>query len=1098
MNSDIVRITKRKCENMAEKNNKKSWPRPTVIPLPDETYGCKNTSIDLLEEPWQMNLTPEKEFWKKETNFSKWESIKLPMQVEAPKGEYAFTREITIPEDWKDSRIIIRFDGVNCYGRIFVDGQYVMDHYGGFVSWDCDITKYTAPGCVSRLTIGVTDKPDEVCGFHRGGIMRDVTLVRLSRTYLARLHADTILDKANKNANLKVYTRLCGAQASVRFLLTSPSGEINILGCKTITEEEEETYEFIVENPLKWDCEHPYLYTLTAEVMVDDQIVEKTHRRIGFRMLEKRGSQVFLNGQELKLHGINHHDIHPVTGRAISRELALQDVKLLKEANVNFIRTSHYPPRPDFLDFCDEYGIYVEDEIAVAFLGQEIDCRQNDPAYTDRFLGQFSEMIERDRSHPSVLIYSLANESIWGSNLELENRYAHEEDPSRLTIFSYPITQKEDDDRADLWSMHYAAWDQKADALVDSFNRSEHQPMEWPVLHDESTHVPCYCRKDLKRDPGVRDFWGITIRDFYNRLYETKGTLGCAIWAGLDDVRKGAPFQPQWGIIDGWRRKKPEYYHVRKAYSPVQIVKKPYEKNGKIAIQAENRFLHTNFSETKLKWAVTDKKEARQEGSMMLPNGLPREIVGIIIPAVYAKDSQLEMEFFDAFDFSVNEEAFVLEEKPAHYPVLCQIAPEVCEKEDTFVISGKDFSYVLSKKTGLFVSGSKEGREVLKGGPHLHLTGLALEPWEFDQLSYEIMDVATFHVSGHYGKVGVRFDINIDASGLLQVNYTITDMPYPSPRKVAMRIGDDTDSGGYEEVGIAFDVAHDLDTLNWHRNGEWSSYPKWHIGRNYGTAKKHSSTPTLSPTEKPIHEYQEDEKDTILFGPYDTGKRGSRDFCSMKSHIIQAALSDGTYGFGAYSDGSDSVRICLSHNPNLIVNDRDPRLVYQGNWVAVDTKNRSLGSTEMWSKQAGDSCTLHFSGTGAAFVSSVDLLGGFARVFVDGVLADSKINLGRRQPTVGVARGYEKEYGCLVFSVQDLPEGDHELKIEVAGEHMPGAMGDYVFIDHFLIFNDDFEGDTSFIIDSEFNYPELSWGCYTKPPICVQSGYTKTVYVRLI
>lgn len=148
MNSDIVRITKRKCENMAEKNNKKSWPRPTVIPLPDETYGCKNTSIDLLEEPWQMNLTPEKEFWKKETNFSKWESIKLPMQVEAPKGEYAFTREITIPEDWKDSRIIIRFDGVNCYGRIFVDGQYVMDHYGGFVSWDCDITKYTAPGCV--------------------------------------------------------------------------------------------------------------------------------------------------------------------------------------------------------------------------------------------------------------------------------------------------------------------------------------------------------------------------------------------------------------------------------------------------------------------------------------------------------------------------------------------------------------------------------------------------------------------------------------------------------------------------------------------------------------------------------------------------------------------------------------------------------------------------------------------------------------------------------------------------------------------------------------------------------------------------------------
>ena len=340
---------------------------------------------------------------------------------------------------------------------------------------------------------------------------------------------------------------------------------------------------------------------------------------------------------------------------------------------------------------------------------------------------------------------------------------------------------------------------------------------------------------------------------------------------------------------------------------------------------------------------------------------------------------------------------------------------------------------------------------ILKGGPHLHLTGLALAPWECDQISYESTDVVTFHVLGHYGKIGVRFDMCIDANGLLQVDYTVTDMPYPSPRKVAMRIGDDTDSGGYEEVGIAFDVTQDLDTLDWHRKGEWSCYPNWHIGRNHGTAKKHSTTPTMSPTEKPVHEYQEDEQDTILFGPYDIGKRGTRDFCSMKSHIVKAALSDGTHGFAAYSDGSDSVRVRLSHNPKLIVNDRDPRLVYQGNWITIDTKNRSLGSTETWSKQEGDSCTLRFYGKGVAFVSSVDLLGGFAKVFVDGVLTDSRINLGTWQPSVGVARGYEKEYGCLVFSVQNLKEGEHEIKIEVAGEHMSGAMGDDVFIDQVVL-----------------------------------------------
>ena len=315
---------------------------------------------------------------------------------------------------------------------------------------------------------------------------------------------------------------------------------------------------------------------------------------------------------------------------------------------------------------------------------------------------------------------------------------------------------------------------------------------------------------------------------------------------------------------------------------------------------------------------------------------------------------------------------------------------------------------------------------------------------------------------------------------------------------MAMRIGDDTDSGGYEEAGIFFLVPHRLDTLTWDRKGEWSVYPDWHIGRNHGTAAKHSSTETTKPDEKPVHEYQEDEQDTVLFGPYDPGDRGTRDFCSMKSYITKAVLTDGTNGFAAYSDGSDSVRIRLQHKPELVVNDRDPRLVYEGSWIKMDTKNRSLCGTETWSKQAGDTCTLRFFGTGAAFVSASDLIGGFARVYVDGVLADERINLGARQQTVGAARGYEKEYRRLVFSVKDLQEGEHELKIEVAGEHMPGAMGDYVFIDHFLIYNGDSEGDSAFIIDSEFNYPELSWGCYTKPPVRVESGYSKTVYVQLL
>ena len=266
--------------------NKRIWPRPVVIPLPDETMGSGDVSINLLEEDWSMNLYPPQEFWKKDMDLSGWEKIGLPMQVDAPDREYAFAKDIHIPDDWKDSRIMIRFDGVNCYGRVFVDGQYVMDHYGGFVSWDCDITDYTAAGKTSRLTIGVTDKNDDICEFHKGGILRDIILVRLPHTYLFRLHADTIMDAACEDAVLRVYAGLKGTAALVRFLLTDPSGNTRELGTVQMQDNADTSYDFSVSKPLKWDCEHPYLYTLTAEVITDGSVMEKTHRRIGFRMLK--------------------------------------------------------------------------------------------------------------------------------------------------------------------------------------------------------------------------------------------------------------------------------------------------------------------------------------------------------------------------------------------------------------------------------------------------------------------------------------------------------------------------------------------------------------------------------------------------------------------------------------------------------------------------------------------------------------------------------------------------------------------------------------------------------------------------------------------
>jgi len=159
--------------------------------------------------------------------------------------------------------------------------------------------------------------------------------------------------------------------------------------------------------------------------------------------------------------------------------------------------TSHYPPTESFLEACDRIGIYVEEETAVCFVNQAWSIAapsESNPDFTSRFVSQFAEMIERDRSHPCVIIWSLGNESHWGTNFEREREYVRAEDLSRPAIFSYPETVPARVDAYDLYSKHYPKFD------------GDLTSPDIPILNDECTHVACYNDDTLKRDPGVRDY----------------------------------------------------------------------------------------------------------------------------------------------------------------------------------------------------------------------------------------------------------------------------------------------------------------------------------------------------------------------------------------------------------------------------------------------------------------------------------------------------------------------------------------------------------------------------------------------------------------
>ena len=250
---------------------------------------------------------------------------------------------------------------------------------------------------------------------------------------------------------------------------------------------------------------------------------------------------MLVNGHQVKLRGACRHDIHPTLGRTTTLELDSLDAVLFKQANMNFVRTSHYPPTERFLEFCDRYGIYVESETAVCFVdtyrqkNYKPGRSQNDLAFAERYLGQCREMVKSLRSHPSILFWSIGNESVYGSNFQLCWDWIKATDTTRPVIFSYPGSAVEKKAEIfDILSMHY----QNVYGNVGQWGMSTHnfQGHGIPALFDEWAHPACYTYATLQTDPNIREFWGKSLDMMWSGLFNAPGGLGGAIWGYVDET----------------------------------------------------------------------------------------------------------------------------------------------------------------------------------------------------------------------------------------------------------------------------------------------------------------------------------------------------------------------------------------------------------------------------------------------------------------------------------------------------------------------------------------------------------------------------------
>ncbi|MDK8183195.1 glycoside hydrolase family 2 TIM barrel-domain containing protein [Paenibacillus sp. UMB4589-SE434] len=385
-----------------------------------------------------------------------------------PTGSYR--REFTISPAWTGMRKTLRFEGVDSAFHVWVNGQSVGYSQGSRLPSEFDITAYVREGS-NTLAVRVYQWSDgsyleDQDMWWLSGIFRDVSIIAEPPVHIRDFSIRTELDSAYHNAMLLVECELQSVIAdhvgvSSGYYVTYELMDVN--GClissgaseavtHTGSEESQQlaaghtlsSYTLqinaAVTNPNKWTAETPYLYTLLLSLYdVHHRLVEVIPSRVGFRKVEVRGGQMLVNGTAIQLKGVNRHDHHPELGRYVPYTVMKQDVLMMKQHNINAVRTAHYPNDPRFYDLCDELGLYVMDEADLETHGTELvgkpDWLSDNPLWEAAYIDRIERMVQRDKNHPSIIMWSLGNESGFGCNHKAMSQWVHQADPTRLVHY---------------------------------------------------------------------------------------------------------------------------------------------------------------------------------------------------------------------------------------------------------------------------------------------------------------------------------------------------------------------------------------------------------------------------------------------------------------------------------------------------------------------------------------------------------------------------------------------------------------------------------------------------------------------------------------
>lgn len=668
----------------------------------------------------------------------------------------SYLTSFIVPENWNDKLVFINFGGVQSAFYIWVNGQQVGYSENSMSPAEFDITKYIRKG-ENKLAVEVYKYCDgsyieDQDIWRLGGIFRDVDLIARPKTFISdffvRAEPDNSFSRATINIDLQIDNRsnqnISGLHYEAEITGYSKSGniiDIPVAGkIPAISKSKQLSLQIksMLEQPKLWTAETPNLYRLVIKLRnTKNEIIDKAECYFGVRKIEVRGEVFYINGKAVKLKGINRHEQHPRTGKHLSLQLMVRDMELMKQANINWIRTSHYPNDPLFYELCDKYGFYVMDEAnqeSHAFgLGNKImgESQEWKKSHVERAVS----LVQRDKNHACVFVWSLGNEGGKGRNMEAMADTIKKIYPGSLVFSDF---HREISDLYDDSYLHPSDFKKLAERITDK-----------PVIMREYSHV-------MGNSGGnLQEYWDI--------IYADSSIVGAAIWEwdehGLPKPKDGSRMKLNehpgdyslkdnefWayggdfgdkpndgnfvmrGLVSTDRKPLPHYYEVQKVYQPVIF---ELLNDRELKLKVNNRFDFLSLQSLDFEYEYTLNGKSLQRGKFTCDN-LPRKSSVITIPSPQIADtlsSEINLNIYARLKnatlwaevgYCVAREQFVI--KPFRWATIIPEGKKIEITEGTSQIELKtgDMTFILDKNSGSLLSWNANQKELLKG---------RLEPW---------------------------------------------------------------------------------------------------------------------------------------------------------------------------------------------------------------------------------------------------------------------------------------------------------------------------------------------------------------------------------